>query len=186
LTNPLTVSHAWAGRINHSLRHPLLRSFSSSPQAHSKVGMRKIRLPPSVTLSYTKYDPISNPPPPTHPNAYQSVCVKGPLGELKMPLEPFVKIASTSPSFSSISAYSESGEMNSSQTTANNGPKAQVADHGSIKDVDKEGSDVILSVSVENPKDKHQKSMWGTRRSLLNNLIEGVSEGFTIPLRLVG
>jgi large subunit ribosomal protein L6 len=41
-------------------------------------------------------------------------------------------------------------------------------------------------LSVEDPKDKHQKAMWGTVRAYIHNHIVGVSEGHTAILRLVG
>jgi large subunit ribosomal protein L6 len=55
----------------------------------------------------------------------------------------------------------------------------------------------IAALSVTNPADKKQKTMWGTVNSLVANMIEGVSEGmttwnmliiagFTVPLRLNG
>jgi large subunit ribosomal protein L6 len=44
----------------------------------------------------------------------------------------------------------------------------------------------IISVSVKNPTLKKQKAMWGTARSLLNSMIEGVTEGYIVPLRLEG
>lgn len=44
----------------------------------------------------------------------------------------------------------------------------------------------IYNVNVTNPKDKLQKSMWGTVRSLLNNNIIGVNKGHVAKLRFVG
>lgn len=46
-------------------------------------------------------------------------------------------------------------------------------------------SDKII-VSVEQPEFKRQMSHWGTSRQVLNNLIVGVSEGWKIPIKLVG
>ncbi|KAJ1650833.1 54S ribosomal protein L6 mitochondrial [Dispira simplex] len=43
-----------------------------------------------------------------------------------------------------------------------------------------------MLVKVEDPAIKHQRSMWGTTRTVLQNSIIGVSEGYTVPLRLVG
>ncbi|KAJ3142577.1 hypothetical protein HK100_000953 [Physocladia obscura] len=42
------------------------------------------------------------------------------------------------------------------------------------------------AVTVADPTDRLQKAMWGTTRRLLANLVVGVSEGFTVPVRLVG
>lgn len=41
-------------------------------------------------------------------------------------------------------------------------------------------------VSVENPTAKHQRSMWGTTRTLINNGINGVSEGHLCIVKFVG
>ncbi|KAF9046439.1 ribosomal protein L6, alpha-beta domain-containing protein [Panaeolus papilionaceus] len=43
-----------------------------------------------------------------------------------------------------------------------------------------------LSVSVETPKEKVQRQMWGTTRTLISNAIIGMTEGFSVPLYLVG
>jgi large subunit ribosomal protein L6 len=44
----------------------------------------------------------------------------------------------------------------------------------------------ILSLAIEDSNIKRQRSMWGTTRTLISNAIQGVSEGFTVPLYLVG
>ncbi|ORY34763.1 putative ribosomal protein L6 [Naematelia encephala] len=43
-----------------------------------------------------------------------------------------------------------------------------------------------LSVTVHNPTQKWQNSSWGKTRTLIDNAIKGVSEGYTVELRLVG
>ncbi|EAU85908.2 50s ribosomal protein, partial [Coprinopsis cinerea okayama7 len=43
-----------------------------------------------------------------------------------------------------------------------------------------------LSVSVEDAKIKQQRQMWGTTRTLIANAITGMTEGFSVPLYLVG
>ena len=44
----------------------------------------------------------------------------------------------------------------------------------------------ILTVAVEDAEVKKQRSMWGLTRTLINNAIIGMTEGFTVPLYLVG
>ncbi|TPX60506.1 hypothetical protein PhCBS80983_g01691 [Powellomyces hirtus] len=44
----------------------------------------------------------------------------------------------------------------------------------------------IVSVSVTDPKDRKQRAVWGTTRALLENMVEGVHEGYTVPLRFNG
>ncbi len=43
-----------------------------------------------------------------------------------------------------------------------------------------------LAVSVENPKERKQRAMWGLTRTLIQNAIIGMTEGFTLPVYLVG
>ncbi|KAG0205004.1 hypothetical protein BGX28_003254 [Mortierella sp. GBA30] len=51
---------------------------------------------------------------------------------------------------------------------------------------EKEQGDSLLTVSVQDPTIKEQRSMWGTTRALIANAITGVTEGYTVPVRLVG
>lgn len=41
-------------------------------------------------------------------------------------------------------------------------------------------------MSVHDSEEKSQRSLWGLTRSLINNAIKGVSEGYSVELRLVG
>lgn len=49
-----------------------------------------------------------------------------------------------------------------------------------------EGESGKLNISVVNPEDKMQRSMWGTVRSHINNHVTGVNEGHLASLRFVG
>ncbi|KAK7056818.1 54S ribosomal protein L6 mitochondrial [Paramarasmius palmivorus] len=44
----------------------------------------------------------------------------------------------------------------------------------------------LMSVAVEDAEIKVQRQMWGTTRTLISNAIVGMTEGFTVPLYLVG
>ncbi|TNY19053.1 putative ribosomal protein L6 [Rhodotorula diobovata] len=44
----------------------------------------------------------------------------------------------------------------------------------------------LLRVAVDDSAVKHQRAVWGLTRSLLANAVVGVSDGYTLPLRLVG
>lgn len=52
------------------------------------------------------------------------------------------------------------------------------ADHGP--------SSRLVRVAVDDAAVKHQRAVWGLTRALLANAVVGVSEGYTLPLRLVG
>jgi large subunit ribosomal protein L6 len=43
-----------------------------------------------------------------------------------------------------------------------------------------------LGLTVENAEIKKQRSMWGLTRTLIQNAVTGMTEGFTVPLYLVG
>ncbi|KAG0231789.1 hypothetical protein BGW42_008622 [Actinomortierella wolfii] len=51
---------------------------------------------------------------------------------------------------------------------------------------EQEQGDSQLTVSVQDANIKEQRAMWGTTRALIANAITGVTEGFTVPIRLVG
>ncbi|KAI8801069.1 ribosomal protein L6, alpha-beta domain-containing protein [Cladochytrium replicatum] len=44
----------------------------------------------------------------------------------------------------------------------------------------------VVKLSVDDPEHRRQKAIWGTSRALLNRMVEGVTEGVTVPLRFVG
>ncbi|KAG9048964.1 hypothetical protein FS837_011607 [Tulasnella sp. UAMH 9824] len=43
-----------------------------------------------------------------------------------------------------------------------------------------------LALTVQDPSKKVQRSRWGLRRTLIANAVQGLTEGFVLPLRLVG
>ncbi|KAG2151408.1 ribosomal protein L6, alpha-beta domain-containing protein [Suillus clintonianus] len=44
----------------------------------------------------------------------------------------------------------------------------------------------VLTIAVEDAEVKKQRSMWGLTRTLINNAVVGMTEGFTVPIHLVG
>ena len=44
----------------------------------------------------------------------------------------------------------------------------------------------LVALSVDDATRKNQRSMWGLTRTLINNAIVGMTEGFSVPLYLVG
>lgn len=55
-----------------------------------------------------------------------------------------------------------------------------------VPNVDVEIKDREVLVSVKNPEDKEQRSRWGLQRSLINNMVVGLIEGFTKQLEVNG
>lgn len=46
--------------------------------------------------------------------------------------------------------------------------------------------DDIITVSVKNPEVKKERSFWGLFRSLINNMVVGVNDGFEKKLEIIG
>jgi large subunit ribosomal protein L6 len=55
-----------------------------------------------------------------------------------------------------------------------------------VPNVNVEIKDKEVLVSVNKPEDKEQRSRWGLQRSLINNMVIGVSEGFSKQLEVNG
>ncbi|CDZ97110.1 Mitochondrial/chloroplast ribosomal protein L6 [Phaffia rhodozyma] len=43
-----------------------------------------------------------------------------------------------------------------------------------------------LEVAVDNQNLEHQREMWGTTRTLISNALQGVTEGYRMPIKMVG
>ncbi|SCV73047.1 BQ2448_6972 [Microbotryum intermedium] len=91
------------------------------------------------------------------PQRSTRLLVTGPKGQLALDIPPFIKLAS--PRMTSDSIV-----------------------RGMARDA--QPSSVILS--VQDARIKHQRAIWGLTRSLLVNAVHGVSQGFSLPIRLVG
>ncbi|TPX51510.1 hypothetical protein CcCBS67573_g10022 [Chytriomyces confervae] len=128
-----------------------------SPVALSKVGKQLLRLPVGVTIAR---QPLSKTLLTNVPLGVKSaVVVSGALGTLAMPVAPCVSL-----------------EL----------PLLAKKDATDEKKGDEKVAKRFVRVSVKDPKDKRHKSMWGTTRRLIENMVTGVSEGFVIPIKLVG
>ena len=65
------------------------------------------------------------------------------------------------------------------------GPKGELKEqiHPLVKI---EGKENEVIVSVKNPEEKEQRSLWGLFRTLINNMVQGVTNGFTKQLEING
>ncbi|KXS16945.1 ribosomal protein L6 [Gonapodya prolifera JEL478] len=82
-------------------------------------------------------------------------------------------------------------EGTDSRTILVTGPKGEISfplqPFVSVRTLPIEGStSKRLQLSVLDPKSRPQKAMWGTTNSILSSMITGVTEGFSLTLRLVG
>ncbi|GAA5987858.1 hypothetical protein JCM11641_003511 [Rhodosporidiobolus odoratus] len=119
------------------------RTWSSTPSTSSHIGSAPIPLPPAVTF-------VSPSPHLGSSTSPSQAFIRGPKGQLGVPVAPFVRLA------------------------VGDAPASASATRST------------LEVAVEDASLKHQRAVWGLTRSLLANAVTGVSEGFTLPLRLVG
>ncbi|KAJ3109496.1 hypothetical protein HDU97_005153 [Phlyctochytrium planicorne] len=141
-----------------------LSSFSTTSIARSRIGQKPIRLPSNVTVTVENVDPT-----PQNPRITRQITVKGPLATLSMPIQSFIEV-----------------HQPSMQDLAASRAKKYAGLEESAVDGEDDAIEPELHIKVENPKDRSQKTMWGTTRALVRNMVEGVSEGFTVPIQLVG
>jgi len=65
------------------------------------------------------------------------------------------------------------------------GPKGEIKEKANpLVNVKIEGTTIV--VSINNPKEKKEKSLWGLYRSLIDNMVVGVNEGFEKKLEITG
>jgi large subunit ribosomal protein L6 len=121
-----------------------LRGFSTASAQLSHIGKASLYYSSDVTISLLNETSQNN----LKYGEAKMLSVKGPLGEQRVPIVPFVKL-------DFLKEITESGNHE-------------------------------LKITVEDANIKHQKAMWGTTRALISNCIEGVTEGFTISLRMSG
>ncbi|PVU95165.1 hypothetical protein BB561_002003 [Smittium simulii] len=148
-----------SARLLHSeiLKQGLNRSFSTTSTALSNIGKLPIRYPDTIKIDLSD-KPFSE----TDARYRQTstLTILGPLGNLKQFILPFVNLKISEPVADDSNSASNSSENETSYGT--------------------------ISVSVEDSLIKKQRQMWGTTRSLIQNMITGVTEGFTATLKLVG
>ena len=112
---------------------------------------------------YIGRSPVPYPPSVTVVPTPTALQINGPLGKTSVPLEPYMTISIKSPPASHAAVQADN--------------KGKTKDTGLVPSV---------SISVAEPQARKQRSMWGLTRTLIANAITGMTEGFTIPLHLVG
>jgi large subunit ribosomal protein L6 len=93
-----------------------------------------------------------------------NLIIKGELGQLSIKIHPFVNLIYSDPTATTTTTTT------TTSTTTSAGPP----------------SDSTLTLSILDPSIKHQRAIWGLTRSLIANAIQGVSNGYSLSLRLVG
>ncbi|KAI8051011.1 putative ribosomal protein L6 [Syncephalis plumigaleata] len=148
----------------------LLASVATTACRHSHIGRTPVRYGKEVTFEHQ---------PPTGPvgafGAAGTLKVIGPLGNMSVAIQPFVSL--------------------DLQPTTNNEPVATITATGIQQHAKKnnataaatsEDADFLLTVRVDDDTKKQQRAMWGTTRALIANAVNDVTEGYRLPLRMVG
>ncbi|CAG8441658.1 2753_t:CDS:1 [Diversispora eburnea] len=145
------------------------RFLSNSQPLNSHIGRKIIRYPHNVKITH---DPTPITQPRVKADMFSTtLTISGPLGTHSMPIKPYVGIKFIKSDLLYIP------------------PKDRKPPTHNIDDddfIDESDFDKKLAISVEDPKIKEQRAMWGTTRSLIANYVIGVSEGYNVLLRFVG
>lgn len=99
------------------------------------------------------------------------VQVKGPLGDLEQEIPEFMSLG--------VVTRGQSGNKNVTNDHESKNKFSIISDK--TAEVDN-----VIVIHVANPKDKYQRMMWGTIRSIISNNIIGVNDGHIAILKLVG
>ncbi|KAI9349876.1 ribosomal protein L6, alpha-beta domain-containing protein [Zopfochytrium polystomum] len=134
------------------------RFFSSTPPAASRVGSRILRVPPEVTL--TLIPPLLPSSPAIQQEAVADSLTQGAIAAGVAVSGPLGALQLPLPEFARVTITPPNPTSGAPEP--------------------------ILRVAVANPKDKQQRSMWGTLRTLIGNMVDGVTDGYTVPVKLVG
>ena len=154
-----------------------IRTFSTTRQCASNIGQKRLAVPSGVALTVTPCPPpklykLYKPSKLHHPlggdSARESddytVNITGPLGTLQLPVPDFISI---------VPAWTVDSKLAS-----------EIAEKEALGKDAPERND--LAVVVKDDRNRKQREMWGTIRSLLHNSIKGVSAGHQTTLTLKG
>ena len=148
---------------------------------HSHIGAEPLYVSPSV-----KFTVLPTPPPskslkkrplPASLAKAKTIIVEGPQGKCSVPLYDCVRLDWDS------SNVKGKGKADVQQGTER---RKQAQDLASLQPPPATSEPQKLTISVNDPTHKQQRSMWGLTRAILNNALQGVQEGHTTIVRFVG
>ena len=148
------------------------RTFMTSATVRTRIGSKAIKVPRTVEF---RHDPtlIENLKHPKEMGATK-LYITGPKGTNTVKLMPFINLNITGME----NFFTETGpkpfEEKARTSTDEEGEE------------DEEANFYSCQVGITNPNDDHQRAMWSTTRTLINNAVNGVTNGYFVPLRLVG
>ncbi|PVF95008.1 hypothetical protein CPB86DRAFT_711999 [Serendipita vermifera] len=185
-----------------------VRCFSSTTTLRSYVGSTPIVIPRGITLerrilSQNVEDESNqiNPSPRrgTQSRTNERLIVKGTNGETSIKVYDYMKFllpksddGTTSQSISDKAESTDEKEIvfkvkrrnPACPPDATNQPFVFTPSQPSTAGATEDANSVTLF--VDSPSEKSQRQLWGTTRTLIANAIVGQSEGFTLPLYLIG
>jgi large subunit ribosomal protein L6 len=150
------------------------RGFHTARVCLSHIGKRPIPIPENIVLNVkpcsdrgAQYD--------------RTMTITGPKDgvSLTLPLHPFIRLESSHPEGDPNKITSVGAEIPSSSIAAPLKKKR-------VATVEGEEKDLVLNVGISDPNNEFQKAMWGTTRSLIANMVTGVTEMFKVHINFVG
>lgn len=154
------------------------RQFSVTINRSSHIGSKPIDIPADVSLSFS-YPVRPRTSNSSIPYGQPQLSVKGKLGQLNIDVLRFVTFTFQSPTDTRVLGCNLSPPLLTSPRTFASQislpvPKDTVSGPG------------VLVVTVDDSAQKKQRGIWGLTRALIANGVQGVTEGFTSTLELVG
>jgi ribosomal protein L6P/L9E len=158
----------------------------ASACALSQVGRRLLKLPAATTLTCGPVPVEAGVPIPAALGGgrvpRQRVTVTGPLGVLTKDLESFITLT---PVPGVVGGGAEGGRA-MTVAVLNPAIKQQRVKRGRGFLFPSAGRGRVAHIHHETHIHTHAQAMWGTARALLGNMVEGVTDGCNLSLRLVG
>jgi ribosomal protein L6P/L9E len=179
-----------------------VRTFSSTTAVRSYVGSTPIVIPPGITLerrilSQNVEDNASQTNPSPRRGAQsrtnERLIVKGKHGETTIKVYDYMRflLSQSGDSTANQSASDEAKEVVFKVKRRNPACPAEATNQPFVFTPSQSLSPAIegtnsVALFVETPSEKSQRQLWGTTRTLIANAITGQSEGFTLPIYLIG
>jgi len=139
-------------------RHAYPRPFSTSAAALAG------------SPCYIGRAPIVLPPSVTVEQTPNALHIQGPLGSTSVPLHPFMTLT--------FKTLQDKKSIKGKEKEATGAATIETG-------LPSTGTQSLL-ITVEKPNLRAQRSLWGLTRTLVTNAITGMTEGFLLPLHLVG
>jgi ribosomal protein L6P/L9E len=181
-----------------------LRSIASSASRHSYIGSTPIPVPPDITLervilskggSTSSTTGASSSRGKDNSSSEERLIIRGAKGETSIKLYNFMRflLPNASPQGSSSGSVQEGVRELKVKSRNPPCPPSATADAFSFSPAPSSTAASTttddaaqVTLFVENPAEKQQRMLWGLTRTLIANAIVGQSEGYTLPIYLIG